>query len=1192
MGLGNQRTRHPKIKLLVALALTTIGLNQTMEVGSIVLTTPVIEAKAETKSKKNQSSNNKNGKEKDQADSESDDDDSDKDADQDSSSGSSSKESDWNSALSTLSEGAVGAAYGAKDTKKPTSGSSNTQDSQMSVDQAIGSGSAANYLNAWGYLGNGNTDVWIKNNNSSSTVSYDALVSGASGSDVSNPVRNAYKQSARFAYAMRASGLDQPEKTGFSSNNVITQGVGWILQISNSVLHSAKFLTQWAFKLATAINPINWMFYAKAAAPVSFTKLAKYMRKMYQAFLNIGKIWIIATLVGGLALAALGITVGVNGGKRSQGAAFSNAFVTFLKRSFMVVIMPVLTLSIMSMITSFGSSLFETQKSDVSNYATYGAFVDYNSWVMRSRLALPSNVKLPTTFDSKKLPSMSHNDILSINLNGAGITDLKGMVNSTTNSRAAFENSSTRTNTKLNSQSASLLKSWNNDTVITAADYASAANPEIERKAVGAKDSKSTDTKTVDIKGELVKGRYNTNSMNAVHGKSNSGYISGNATASSTAGNGSTGINGTAPGGLSTLGMYSYLLTTANDAKMTTADTEKLQNDVAEPTHQSTVLVGTGIESLGNMIWALGLAAGLTLVVVGYAFELMKSILVSQIGSFIPMLRAALTSLSGGMQLLGIAVGFFISVLGTALMYTFSQYMFKAVAMMSDTILDNHYVNAGILLLGSNGNTTVGQLASSAQSSTSHGIVNMLFGAFLIGLALLLLRYCGVTISQATQGVQDLTNQILASFGNAFGSGSGGVNNAFMQNANTENTVGNASRNILASNSSHLMAAGAGLSAAGLTGKGHGSKAAHTNSNNSQNKQNTQAQNLRDRSSSSLNKQGNAANRTTPLSKNISQGNNLANNALKNAQPVNNGLDAGTRANSVNTPQNMSLNNPQSQVENSNGLEQPTNSADNSQYNHMTTTNPSENEQQIEQLSDALNNPSSADANTDNPLTNSQSVSSSPEQQALGLGIGTPNSAATQAGLMQSSPVDQNMLPGKVQSMMSDVKDANSKAQNAAALVSNNPTNQTLANRATTAASELGNAQQAAMNAYNGQGLNNDLPQADWLSDQTSPETMSVGSANGAMNGVYDAQSSLEDAVSQYGENSSQALSGQQQLKTAQDNAVKAGMNPNIVMDPNAVEQAHDTIQKEVTSINSGTWKPQGRSAAKGIQASSRTLGI
>ena len=197
------------------------------------------------------------------------------------------------------------------------------------------------------------------------------------------------------------------------------------------------------------------------------------------------------------------------------------------------------------------------------------------------------------------------------------------------------------------------------------------------------------------------------------------------------------------------------------------------------------------------------------------------------------------------------------------------------------------------------------------------------------------------------------------------------------------------------------------------------------------------------------------------------------------------------------------------------------------------------------------------------------------------------------ANTLNSIPVNNNVTASSVQSKMGDIHQAQGAANRANSLAEANPSNKTLQLQAQDAQQNLSNLQNGAMSDYNSQAITSKMSQNDWLSSGADRSNMSVGTANNAMNHVYDAQQKLSQVSDRYGASSPQAAHAQQELKQARAAAVNSGLDSSVVNDAKAVSAAHAQISENASQIMNGTWSPQTSGGVAHLDTgSSRTIGI
>lgn len=738
---------------------------------------------------------------------------------------SSQNESPWDQALDTLGQSAAQASDPTADDKDDSgNGKDNQQNGNNSDDQdeqadfaKILAVKGQGWMNIWGFMGVGNTTFWNSSNNSSSSTSFDSLEQlvknlPANHSADLESYNKAYQQAGTFAYVMHTVGLDQSYKSGFKKVSLLYASAGTIEQIAYVVLANANKLFDGALQILSAINPITWAVKGANASP-QFAPLANVINQLYQACRGIGWAIMGIILAASLALAGMGVTVGTGQAHVGGARAIINTFVNLLKRLFVWTFLPVFCMFFFDATVQYAQGAFDNQSNSVSNYAVFGSMVDYHDWVMNSRLDLPSGITLSSTLNDKQVKPLTHTDILQINQYGAGYSGLGGLVHTLDGSGQADVINGDDNNPVLDSQGKALLTAWKSGDSVQASDYGSAVAPSVRKYAKDTADSKKGDSGSTGksdndkkkskgsaasdagsnggssdsaLAQELTKVPYNSNSNLNNGGNQSSDFRGGGATA-----NGGV-LDSRANGGLSTLGMYAYLETTADSDEMSIVHPSTLSNETAQPRHRSVVLVGQGIEQSGNLVWSFGLAVGLAFLVLGYLVETLKTIVESIMGMTAGVLETAMASLRGGVKLISVMAALMIGVFGSAIMYLVATKAYIAVGSLSDTLLRNNVTPSIVNWLTLNDSSSnVGMLESGVNNAVVNGAINWFEGLFLLWVAWLLLHYRGVVVASLASLVEETANKIMATFGSLTGQGSAGTRGMIMSNSNVSNSVGN-----------------------------------------------------------------------------------------------------------------------------------------------------------------------------------------------------------------------------------------------------------------------------------------------------------------------------------------------------------------------------------------------------------------
>lgn len=1294
---------------------------------------------------------------------------------QPSNSGDQQQTSPWDQALQTLAKSAISEDDDQKDANATDSGNiagkgstKSKEDEQANIDALGGANGEKTYINAWGFMGKDNSDVWQKNNSSSFHVSYSALQAMWEGQGASDKApkraerQKAYAMAGDFAYVMQSTGLDQSVKTGLNPASLADSTAGLFEEISYVLLDNAQKLFAGAMAILQKINPIDWMLNGPTSGP--FGPLSSFVNQLYQTIHNPKSGWGVAIigviLACSLALAGAGVTIGTGQAHVGQGQALLNTLINLLKRFFVWGMLPVFALFLFEDVTSNVTQIFQTNETSVPNYAVFGSIFNYHDAVMNSRLALPSDVTANASFSSKDMSTFKHAQILKLNQESAGEQGLEGLVAQANGKSPADTAKSDANNQGKNAQGKALLDEWRKNSSLTASDFASAVNPAIQRYADQDSDSKSSDSGgsdsgksdkgsknddsskssgggDSDLAQELVKAKYNDNGENNTSGQ---GLDGGDWTSGVTAG--ASTMDPIAHGGLSTLGMYAYLLTTADPERLTMVDPENLPNDVAMPGHKDAVLVGTGINHTGNLVWAFGMIVGLAFLTAGYLLETIKTVIEAIPGVTAGTIETAFASLKGGVQLISVVFAMAIGVFGSAIMYLIANYAYLGIADLSDNILSG-VQSTGILNKIVLGTSSIAGVSGGPETAALTGVTNQIAvgatnifeGIFLLYVAWLLLHYRGVVVASLASLVEETANKIMASFGSLTKQGSAGTRGMIMSNTNTSNSVGNAMAGLgrQAGNAAMIAGAAGGLKTLANAGKGLGAASGKkggnikgTDRNNTKDKASNRMSQFGNRSSA--NRQGYASERMMANSDRNNDRSQLSNSLDRRGENRygnrdQNALQYMDRANDTNGLREAANDNGDRLMQMSNGdrveelgyqpmtdtaradamgdgmsnsigdsIGATTNDAntgenvsnfgddygDSGDMLNAGDTSSLENGEMGNQLADSdldrdgLTNPddnlaqAKADAGNDQ-LSPGERVNAESRELANELGVGrgqdmhnsnrlgdqnhansnlhdrhsanrnnhanaseakmfggtTLGANGTQLGQtngmgipadanaaanlgnvsangqvgenmsnnIQSTPVNNNANASTVQARMGDIAQANDLSNRMSTLAANNPDNKTLNTQAQNAQQQLQTLQSGAIQEYNGQSVDAGMPQNDWLGNSVDRSQMSVGTANAAMNHVYDAQQNLQRATDRYGAGTHQVEVAQDKLSQAQADAVKTGLSAEVVGNKDMVNQAHSQISNSMSHLMNGSWTPQNDTSHFSGR-SSRAIGI
>lgn len=1237
--------RWAKLALLGLVAPTLIGASVGVA-SAVIQTEPGVVAYARPGDGNNDHSGGGHGHHNNDSgdkDKDKDKDDSDSDSESSSSDSASSQEastSAWNQALNDL---------GGSDSKdKDQGGGSKSKEEQAK--EAVTWQDISLAGNAWSFMGPTNRRVWQGNNRSSTSAAYSQFIDMANEQDSTKQLYK-YKPAARYAYLLYAMGLDQPVKAGFASTGSAAIIGGFIEQVSYGALIFSQKAFDWAITVINMINPITWVIYGTSQIHY-FQPLAQWLNQLYNILKNLGLTISVMILLASMAAAAMGIRIGSSARQYSASGMVVNlkdSFVVFLKRLLGQVVMPIMCLSVFGSVTSQMSDLFDTQANSVPNYAVYGSLLDFDSWVTKTNLKVPASLQgsdgpFISSFDSHKMGILTHADLVQLNRDGAGINELSALSANLSNAQVLNNTKQPTVSDPLTEQAQGMISAWRKGTTLTAADYASSqmyGSGGVITKAKSMGDGAKKDDNNGD---DMPSDEDIAKALETPKFANNGGL-----NASGTAG---APFTSSGDKGLSTLGTYAYLLTTASDDKISTANTDQLNNDVALPQHHSVVMAGSGIQGIGNFVWSIGMMAGLALLVFGYLAELVKTIIEAVPALSMSTLQSAAGSIRGQLTMIGTVAGVTCGVVGSAIMFQIAQSAFIGFASSADQLVSQGTNFAGKLtgmaMLGAP--SGVAELSSGVSTATLNGTLNLLFGLFLLWLAMLLLKYRSIVVTGLASLVEESLEKINRSF-----AGDASFRGTVTSSSGAKNTISNS----MASGMSSLAGLGTRAAVAGavLGGGAHAAKEglnALTGNHGKHDKDGKAAQSEKERQASrerinsmargsqAQDKLGNAASRTKQSQDqkaNNGMGNYLDNNKAMlgmNGTSLNNPADMATMGGQMNPnasqadkhqtgdqhQNNQQLQNLAHQANQGDQHQQNGDQVDQSQLGDQDQSN------QLQDLANQTSNDNLAEGDQNQDLgmgdqngdfvdltqgdqlqnlanqnggldlnQNQGDTIGGQSQNTIGNTIGGTQNQSSLRSLAngQATNVNHGMNATAIRSQMSSIANANQRANHLQNLAQKQPQNQTLAQQAQQAQQSLQHLQSNALQSYNQQAVGSNTPQASWLGQGVNGQNLSVGTANQALSSVYNAQQQLSQAQSQYGVGSSMTQAAEQNLEQARQAAVDQGLSSQLVNSTQDVSKAHDMIAENATQLMQGTWQSNttsGSDVSHLGQSGSRVLGM
>lgn len=593
--------------------------------------------------------------------------------------------------------------------------------------------------NLWAFI-SANTDaVGGSSSKSSTTITYASVL------DNNGPGSDSLKQAVRLAHIMQVTGLDH-SSTGTTNATHGQLLLGFLMQFSYTVTNSLHELYVFVIKVLNGINVINWLQYGSAKlSDTKYKQLADLLHYLWLAFSNIGFGLLGITIVLTIVFAMLGIRLGQQGGRTTSGSALANGLVGILSKSLLYFIVPLLGLIVYSNMLQYTETLMDDTRYNASDYAVFGTFVNTQDCAYNKNMAIPPALghKLTATFDSAKVPIITHSDALQINayaMNDYGLLKL-----SEDGVQSVGENS-TRSNSN---KAQAMLSKWRSNSNFDAGSYAGYQMLSKYNRVL--KSGKYKDAKLADI---LM--------AKEIEGLTNAGAANG-----STISTGTTNdayFYSRTPTGFSDLGMYSYLLTAeAGESKLTLVDTSRINTDVTAPVHSSISLIGSGLLGTSSLVWAAGLMLGIALISVCVTWAIIKALLLSIPSMIGGMTMSAFRSWCGYAQMLGAIAAAAFGTIGSAVWFHLSAGFFIAFSSIFESKLNAKAdALAGVISPWFNGNIPhAGELSSVLATQNMYALYNFIFGGILLFLALELVRYRLALLTLLTLYFQEAVDSFL-----------------------------------------------------------------------------------------------------------------------------------------------------------------------------------------------------------------------------------------------------------------------------------------------------------------------------------------------------------------------------------------------------------------------------------------------
>lgn len=577
----------------------------------------------------------------------------------------------------------------------------------------------------WNYLAPGKHSILASSSKGSAGATYDALANAIPQSGNDN-VRTA----AKFANALQNTGLDHASSGGLNTMVKAARHVGgWLLSITLWFMLVGDSILDIAYKIFKWINPFFALRYLVSDKAISgsngslWQPIMDLMRPTYTDIRNVAITFAICAFAVGMMMALLGkrLDGGPQGGfqakQESLGRAIGLTAFRFLRRVFIGFAAPVI-IAVLSADLLEDAQQNSSVVGNIGLYQIYRNFIDFNGWVNYSRLALPANSSL----DQNGSASLSPNFVYQINAQAANNKNAQAANDKTAELAKGNKGKNgmalQEAQKAVSSTSKWLTTTYASGATIGSSDYESFLKSVFRRKATT--DGKKQGDKGVGdiianpilhIAWAKTDSEWNNKSQDAygtVDNDMKNPYAKdGSITYDSKKGvytsdkpqNASVGYfgKGSKVGGLSTIGMYNYLNTTASGSNIYYTQPTQFLGINTQVQHTAAGMVGRGFNFFGSYILLLTTMITSTLIVLFVAIIILEGALTGIPRILIYSIELGTLQWQGFIGVVKEVVAMYARlILGTAITFFYANSMSKIFDQFNTFLVGDENGNGGV----------------------------------------------------------------------------------------------------------------------------------------------------------------------------------------------------------------------------------------------------------------------------------------------------------------------------------------------------------------------------------------------------------------------------------------------------------------------------------------------------------------